>query len=216
MTRAFERAAVIPLPDASGQALEGLYVPVPEPEGAAVIAPPHPLMGGSMESPVLTEVAWACERARISSLRFNWRGVGASAGQPSGDAEVADEDFAAALHFQTETVPGPLVACGYSFGAAAALRASVSRPDIERLVLVAPPTSLLPPGALAQFRGEVFIAAGEHDEWVDVAVLSEQMAEVPAGRLEVIPDCDHFFMNGLAVLGRAVAAWWGAEVEDPA
>ena len=214
MTRASERSVVIPLPQepgAAGQALEGLYVQVPEPVGAAVIAPPHPLMGGSMESPVLTEVAWACGKADVSSLRFNWRGVGASAGEPSAEESVADGDFAAALDFQAETVAAPLVACGYSFGAAAALRAGLSRPDIQRLILVAPPTSLLPANALSEFRGQIFIAAGEHDEWVDVSVLSEQLAHAPAGRLEVIPDCDHFFMNGIGALGRAVAAWWGAE-----
>jgi alpha/beta superfamily hydrolase len=70
-----------------------------EPNRGAVIAPPHPLYGGSMDSPVVTEVAHACEAAGIASLRFNWRGVGASAGDVTGDEEVADADYAASLEW---------------------------------------------------------------------------------------------------------------------
>ncbi|MCH2184745.1 alpha/beta fold hydrolase, partial [Myxococcota bacterium] len=155
MPRAFERAVVLPLPETPGepgQVLEALYVPAPDPNEAALIAPPHPLMGGSMESPVLTDIAWAAEQVSVASLRFNWRGVGASGGRSTGDEAVADVDFEAGLDFLAETVPGPRVACGYSFGAAAALRAGLSKPGIERLVLVAPPRSLLPEQALAEFR----------------------------------------------------------------
>ena len=218
MTRALERPAVIALPEepgGSGQALEGLHGPVPEPVAAAVIAPPHPLMGGSMESPVLTEIAWACDRASVASLRFNWRGVGGSSGQTSGEESIADQDFAAALDFVAETHPGPLVACGYSFGALAALRASLTHPGIERLVLVAPPTSMLSREALTSFRGKLFIAAGEDDEWVDSQQLSTWLAEAPSGHLESIADCDHFFMSELGVLGRRIASWWGVDPAEP-
>ncbi len=217
MPRAFERAVVLPLPETAGepgQVLEGLYVPVPEPHEAALIAPPHPLMGGSMESPVLTDIAWACEQVSVASLRFNWRGVGASQGRSSGEQADADADFAAGLDFLAETVPGPRVACGYSFGAAAALRAGLAKPGIERLVLVAPPTSLLPEPALAEFRGKIFVAAGEVDEWVDLARLSEQLSAAPAAHLEVFENCDHFFMNALGRLGRAMADWWGPAPES--
>ncbi|HKX46761.1 MAG TPA: hypothetical protein VJP77_08665, partial [Planctomycetota bacterium] len=75
MARAFERPAIIPLLDDRGEglALEGLFVPIePGTRGGAVIAAPHPLMGGSMESPVVTELAHACQRSGRGSLRFNW------------------------------------------------------------------------------------------------------------------------------------------------
>ena len=95
MPRAFERSVILPLPEeevgAPDHVLEGLYVPSPEPGESALIAPPHPQMGGSMESPVLTDIAWACQEAEVASLRFNWRGVGASSGRPSGDAAEAGE-----------------------------------------------------------------------------------------------------------------------------
>ena len=82
-----ERAATIAVPE--GPVLEGLQLPVQGSLGGAVIAPPHPLYGGSMESPVVSEIALACEHAGLDSLRFNWRGVGASQGAQSGDADLA-------------------------------------------------------------------------------------------------------------------------------
>ena len=54
--RSFERPATISLPGTS-MVLEGLHVPVSEAGRGAVIAPPHPLYGGSMDSPVVTEIA---------------------------------------------------------------------------------------------------------------------------------------------------------------
>ena len=104
--RPFERPATIPLPDDDawprGAALEGLWLPARGEGGArggAVMAPPHPLMGGSMDSPVATEVAMAASDAGLGALRFNWRGVGASAGVPSGEQADADADYGAALAF---------------------------------------------------------------------------------------------------------------------
>ena len=143
--RAFERPATIALPpgvpgdEASGEdlVLEGLHVPSPEASdgGGAVIAPPHPLYGGSMESPVVTEIAHACERAGLASLRFNWRGVGASAGAVTGDADVGVKDYAASLDWIEDTVEGVITACGYSFGAATAVRSVAGRPRVRHLLL---------------------------------------------------------------------------------
>jgi hypothetical protein len=211
MARAFERPATIALPDVEGESglvLEGLFVPVPGARVSALIAPPHPLMGGSMESPVVTEIAWQCQKAGIASLRFNWRGVGASAGTASGDPALADVDFQAALEFLRETLPGRQVACGYSFGAAAALRSGLASRAVESLVLVAPPTSLLDVSDLKNFEGRIFLASAENDEWVDSELLSRAVADLATVHLEVVAGCDHFFMSGLDVLGRALGGWW--------
>ena len=79
----------------SGLVLEGVWQ---KGEGrGAVIAPPHPEYGGSLESPVVSEVAYALYKAGVASLRFNWRGVGASQGAISGDAAAADDPYAYAI-----------------------------------------------------------------------------------------------------------------------
>jgi len=205
-----ERAVPIPVPGGA-LVLEGLYVAVSgeEPRGA-VIAPPHPLYGGSMDSPVVNELAHACDRAGVASLRFNWRGVGASAGEPSGDEGDADADYGASLEQIAETVPGALVACGYSFGAAAAARAAAREPRVTHRVLVAPPPSLLDAAALAAFPGHTLILVGEADALApadDLEALTEGH-----GRLAVVrvPEADHFF-----AFGRRAARFLGDERAVP-
>jgi alpha/beta superfamily hydrolase len=202
-----ERMVTISRP--AGGDLEGCFLPGRPPEaGGAVVAPPHPLYGGSMDSPVASELAWACTSAGIPSLRFNWRGVGASAGEASGDAAAADEDYAAALAHQRETVRGPLVACGYSFGACAALRAGAREPRVRRVLLVAPPPAFLDGAALARFAGRALLVTGAADPIAPAREL-EAIASRAEARLQVIPEADHFFGAGLGALGRIAREWLG-------
>jgi len=191
-----------------GGNLEGIFIAgAAGSDRGAVVAPPHPLFGGSIESPVLSEIAYACTKAGIASLRFNWRGVGASAGLPSGDAVDADSDYRAALAHVGETVGGPLVACGYSFGAATAARVAQGEQRVERLVLVAPPPAMLPPDAFERLARPVLLLVGECDSLVGEAPLRE-LAETAGGvQLEVIPMADHFFGAGLADISRLAADW---------
>jgi len=210
VTRQEDKQIAIPLPE-SQAALEGVFVRGEgEEPGGAVVAPPHPLYGGSMDSPVVAELCWACKRAGYATVRFNWRGVGASAGTPSGDAGDADTDYGVALDYLAETVAGPLVAAGYSFGAATALRTARSNPRVRRLLLVAPPPSLLDAEALAAFRGRALALVGEEDAMAPAA----ELATLFSGEkrwLEVIPAADHFFGVGLAEIGRRAGSWLGAD-----
>jgi alpha/beta superfamily hydrolase len=202
-----ERAVVIALGGGT-LALEGIYLAGAGPDaGGAVIAAPHPLYGGSRESPVVNEIAYACQRAGLASLCFNWRGVGASAGEPSGEAADADADYAAAALHLEETVSGPLVAAGYSFGAAAALRVGAQHPRVRRLLLVSPPPSLLVAAALEGFRGAVLMLTGEHDAIAPARTLEDLAASLPRATLRVVADADHFFMAGLGEIARAVGDW---------
>lgn len=212
VARAFERPATIPLLGSEGErgwALEGLFVPGAGGAecGGAVIAPPHPLYGGSMETPVATEIALACQKSGLASLRFNWRGVGASAGEVTGDERVADADYAAAFAHLAASVSGPVVACGYSFGAAAALRAAPGRRQIRRLLLVAPPPALIDPAQLEAFPGPILVVVGERDRFASPEELARLLEPCPEARLEIVAATDHFFMMGLAELGRAAASF---------
>ncbi|MDJ0864809.1 MAG: alpha/beta fold hydrolase [Myxococcota bacterium] len=207
MPRQEERPVAIPRAEADGSALEGLYVAAPDAAaGGAVVAPPHPLYGGSMDSPVVSEVSWACTKAGLASLRFNWRGVGASAGTPSGDPADARADYGAALAQLAESVPGPLVAAGYSFGAAAAA-AAAGEARVERLVLVAPPPPMLDADALAAVAGGVLILTGEDDAIAPPAPLAALAESLPRARFVTLAEADHFFLAGLAQLAGEVADW---------
>lgn len=212
MARGDERMVTIALPEASGlgpgSELEGIFIAgAAGGDRGAVVSPPHPLFGGSLESPVLSEIAHACTRAGIASLRFNWRGVGASAGAPSADPADADVDYRAAVAQMAETVAGPIVACGYSFGAAAAVRVALDEPRIDRLILVAPPPAMLPPGAFERLARPALVLVGELDSLADPEALRDLAAAAGGVEVEWIPLADHFFGAGLADIGRLSASW---------
>jgi alpha/beta superfamily hydrolase len=211
MPAPIEKMVTIP-GQGGGPTLDGIFLPAEREgprDGGAVVAPPHPLYGGSMENPVVCELAYACARAGLPSLRFNWRGVGASEGEATGEAEAADADAVAALEHMAETAPGPLVACGYSFGALAMARAARAQPRVRRLVLVAPPPPLAAAGLLAGFGGPVLALVGARDRLAPPEAVERLLAPARDARLVVLPEADHFFADGLAALGRAVREFLG-------
>ncbi len=203
--RGLEQDVVIQRSGCDG-ALEGIFLAGEGRDGAgAVIAPPHPLFGGSMQSPVVNEIAYACQGLGIASLRFNWRGVGGSSGEASGETEHAEQDFAAALAHQAETVSGLLVACGYSFGAVAAVSAAATEPRVKKLVLVSPPPRLLRAADLAGLGKRVLVVTGSRDDLAPAADLEKLLESVPRAALQVVEEADHFFGTGLGDVGRAVS-----------
>jgi alpha/beta superfamily hydrolase len=209
--RQLEKAVAIAW-DEGTLALEGIFIAGSGVAGA-VIAPPHPLYGGAMESPVVTEIAFACEKAGVASLRFNWRGVGASAGKASGEADDADADIEAALAYLEETVAGGVVACGYSFGASAALRVAGRHPRVNRLVMVSPPPALLDAAAFAAYPGRILVVTGGRDSFAPVAEIERLVDSARQARLEIVPEADHFFGVGLATISRVAGVW--LEASDP-
>jgi alpha/beta superfamily hydrolase len=171
----------------------------------AVIAPPHPEFGGSLEHPVLSEVAYALHHAGIASLRFNWRGVGASQGRITGDPKAADEDYLAAVEQVVETSGAPVIAAGYSFGAATALRVGLVDSRVAELLLIAPPVAMIASLAVAEFRGPVHVIVGGRDPYAPLDELSALLEDLPNANLDVIPKADHFFAShGLAELVELV------------
>lgn len=101
---------------------------------AAVICHPHPLYGGTMHNKVVFRLAKAARRASAVVLRFNFRGVGQSAGSHDEGAGEQD-DLRAALGYISDRYPGlPLLAAGFSFGARVALRVACGDRRVERVV----------------------------------------------------------------------------------
>ena len=196
-----EQAVVFPAGD--DLVLEGVWQ-----SGAdrgAVVAPPHPEYGGSLENPVVNEIAFGLYQSGVASLRFNWRGVGASQGSVSGDPAAADTDYAAALEHVARSVNGPLIGAGYSFGAAAALRSALVDPRVHGLMLVAPPVMMIESLDLSKFDHPLYVIIGAEDSYAPADRISELVSGVPRGQLEVILRADHFFVSaGLGELARLV------------
>lgn len=197
-------------------------------EPPCLIASPHPAMGGSMVAPAIAELAWALTRAGHPTLRFDYRGVGASQGESShlegslgGGARRLDgaalslerEDLLAAADQLRASAGRPgdgLCAVGYSFGAAVVLSAA-DDPRISSLILVAPPTALADFSALARVKKPTLVLCAHHDALCDRGSL--QLG--PEALLEVIAHSDHSFRRGLTELGRAAAAFLRKPGEEP-
>ena len=190
----------VPVRD-EGLVLEGVWQSGDPP--AAVVAPPHPLYGGSFDNPVVNEIAHALYRQGSASLRFNWRGVGASQGRTTGDLGAAERDYRAALELVVENSGAPVTAAGYSFGAAAAMRVALHDDRVAKLVLVAPPVELLKALDLERLQKPVRVVVGANDAFAPAEELSELFGPLPDARVGVIPDADHFFVqSGLGALAR--------------
>lgn len=178
-----------------------------------VLAGPHPRFGGNMDSPVLAEVVWAMASAGRPTLRFNWRGVGASQGETSipplpaqQRPDLSDEcvDLVAAI--DQHAIDGRCSLVGYSFGAAIAARVAATDPRVERLALIAPLVGMLSFdwGALEQSGMPTLVVCGELDPHS-----SPQAVQESCGRrfaVQVIAGATHSFQRGLPDLARRVSA----------
>lgn len=178
-----------------------LDAPAGEPVGVAVICHPHPLHGGTLDNKVVATVARAVLQCGWRSVRFNFRGIGGSAGTwDDGRGEVDDALAVVAAH---RVAGQPLLLAGFSFGgfvaAAAAARLPVQdRP--QRLVLVAPSTQKqqvpgVPPGTL--------VVHGESDDVVPLAATLD-WARPQSLPVLVFPGVGHFFHGQLGALKSAV------------
>jgi len=170
----------------------------------AIICHPHPLFGGTMDNKVVTTVARALHETGIPTVRFNFRGVGASAGAfDQGVGETADADAVAS--WGGARWPGrTLVIAGFSFGAYVALRLAQRRVP-RHLITIAPALQRLDEPEMAVPRCPWLVVQGDADEVVDpAAVISWVNGLEPKPRLVVLPGVGHFFHGRLRELRDAV------------
>jgi alpha/beta superfamily hydrolase len=185
--------------------LEGLLdFPAGEPRAVAVVCHPHPLQQGSMHNKVAYILARAYNDLGAVSLRFNFRGVGTSAGSfDQGEGESADA--LAAMDWIAAQYPGsPLWLAGFSFGAYVELRVQSERP-VRRLVTVAPAVQRIDTQAIRTPVCPWLLVQGDADDVVSPqAVLDWAARCVPPPRLAVLKGAGHFFHGRLNELRGAV------------
>ncbi len=175
--------------------------PSTAPQGVAVVCHPHPQHGGTMDNKVAQTLARAFVQLGLRAVRFNFRGVGGSAGAwDEGRGEIDDALAVIAAH---RDVALPLVLAGFSFGGYVAAEAAQRLPDdakATRLVLVGPSTEKqqMPPVP----EGTLVI----HGEADDVVPLSATLdwARPQALPVTVIPGAGHFFHGQLTLLKNLV------------
>lgn len=186
----------------------GALQAVVEEPGAAqgrygVICHPHPLYGGTMDNKVVTTLARALQECGIPTVRFNFRGVGASAGTfDQGIGESADAlaavDWAAARWPSSK-----LVAAGFSFGGFIAVKLALAR-QAAQLITVAPAIQFFEP-LVQRPACPWLIVQGDADDVVDPkSVASWATALTPPPQLVMLPGVGHFFHGRLQELRGAV------------
>src|SRR5207245_7735296 len=112
------------------------------PTAGVVICHPDPLYCGDMENPVVVRVQEVCAGLGLATLRFNFRGVGASGGVHAGGVGEQD-DASAALDALAKAIGGGVLAiAGYSFGARIAALVGVRDGRIGGMALIAPPLAM--------------------------------------------------------------------------
>jgi uncharacterized protein len=175
----------------------------------AVIAPPHPVYGGSASNPVVLAIRDALLPLGAATMCFNFRGTEGSEGVASSSLDAAVADYQAAFEELAARVSGPYIAAGYSFGACAALLAARDDARVQAVVLLAPPLGMLRAEDLRAFAGEVLIVCGDDDEYAPLEALQARLAETARSRctLEVIAGADHFFhFGGFSGIGPRIAS----------
>jgi len=181
--------------------------PVPA-RAAALVAHPHPLHGGTMDSNVVFRIARGLQRAGLDVLRFNFRGAGASEGEHDGRG-AEEEDARAALEHLERTRPGlELWAAGFSFGARTVAALAVREPRIARLAAVALPVLAFDCSPVRGLRRPAFFLMAGEDDFGSAAAVRELFGELPANvELDEIPGVDHFFRGATPELEARVRAW---------
>lgn len=200
-----EEALTIRVP--AGPALEARLAPVANPKGGFVVCHPHPLYGGDMDNPVVIRAAEVAQAAGYATLRFNFRGAGASEGVHDKGRGEQEDVRAAMAALATHLPAGSRVGVmGYSFGAAMAARAT--RPSVPEapLGLIAPPLGMYDFDFLQTSPGRLLLVAGTADSYCPVEAL-HRLAAIACTEERIVEGADHFFFGKLYPLGEAIGAW---------
>ena len=163
------------------------------PRAFGVVCHPHPLYGGTLDNKVVWTVARAFEAFGAPAIRFNFRGVGTSAGA-YGEGRGESEDALAVIDFARRRWPqAALWLGGFSFGAAVALRVAQSaQPAL--LTAVAPGITVVDVRAAPPPDCPWLIVQGEADEVVPTAAVLEWARRLsPPPEISLLPGASHFF-----------------------
>jgi alpha/beta superfamily hydrolase len=189
--------------------LEAALALPPGAPGGVVVCHPHPQYGGDMDNPVVVTAAAAAARAGLATLRFNFRGVGASAGAWDEGRGEQDDVRAAITELRARLGASARIAlAGYSFGAAMAASVAAAGEPLTGLALIAPPIAMRGvPAAPTAVEGPRLIVAGRRDELCPARALAELARTWAGATVTVIDGADHFFFGGLDALDAAVRDW---------
>ncbi len=172
---------------------------------AAIVCHPHPLMGGSMHNNVVAATVQAFAGENYATLRFNFRGVGASSGvYDEGKGESCDIIYVA--NYLHEREFDEIFFAGYSFGAWAGAKV-ISETDqiFYYVIFISPPVNHFN-FDFAKLKNKVnLIICGDADNFCDIAEITEKSEKIDA-KLEIIKGADHFYWGKEAEIEKIISS----------
>ena len=199
------------IPASHGRLEAILKEPSGERRGVGLVCHPHPLGGGTMHNKVVFRVAAGLVDAGLTTLRFNFRGVGASTGEHD-EIEGGKEDVRDVLDYIESKYPGEdLTLAGFSFGSRTALEVGYNDPRVARLISIGTPIDKYGDYEfLSQTTKPVLFIHGDRDEFGSLENVRRLFGEVSKNtdaELVTFEVCGHFFDEHLNELRDAVRDW---------
>jgi uncharacterized protein len=184
--------------------------PKGEAKGAALVCHPHPLGGGTMHNKVVYRAAQGLLDAGLVTLRFNFRGVGASTGEhDDGIGEI--QDVKDALNYLTENYPKfPITFAGFSFGSRVGTETTMDDNRVVRLISIGTPVDKYNFSFLKEVRKPILFVHGDKDEFGSLENFNELVSTVAENtdtKSVVFQNCGHFFEEHLIQLKDAIHDW---------
>jgi alpha/beta superfamily hydrolase len=182
-----------------------LDMPASAPRAAVVFAHPLPIKGGTMHTKVVFQAAKALTRIGCAVLRFNFRGVGRSAGAwDNGRGEM--DDYRAAVDFLSTRYPDLEVwAVGFSFGSYIAMTSGADDDRVCALIGIAPPVNRYEFASVKSSAKPKFIVHGESDELIPLKAVREFYAQLQEPKeLVEIDRANHLFDGQASEVGDAL------------
>jgi alpha/beta superfamily hydrolase len=197
--------AVREIPGPSGPLEAMIDMPAGTPRAAVVFAHPLPIQGGTMHTKVVFQGTKALTRIGCAVLRFNFRGVGRSAGKWD-EGRGEKDDYRAAIDFMAARYPDlELWAAGFSFGSYIAMTCGADDDRICTLIGVAPPVDRYDYTAVVQSAKPKFIVHGERDEIIPLKAVREFYARLSEPKeLVEIDRATHLFEGQASEVGDAL------------
>ena len=206
------------IPASHGQLEAILKEPAGEPRGVALVCHPHPLGGGTMHNKVVFRVAAGLVDAGLITLRFNFRGVGASTGEHE-EVTGGREDVRDALDYLSSQYPvHEITLAGFSFGSRTGTEVGMTDDRVVRMISIGTPVDKYGDyDFLAQDRKPILFVHGDRDEFgavENVRRLYEEVKKNADAELVVFENCGHFFDEHLNELRDAVRNWTVQQIGD--
>ncbi|UVL60769.1 alpha/beta fold hydrolase [Pseudomonas sp. B21-032] len=189
--------------------LEALYLDVADARGVVLLCHPNPVQGGTMTNKVVSMLQRTARDAGYITLRFNYRGVGASAGNHDMGSGEVDDAQAAATWLLEQHPQMPLTLMGFSFGGfvAASLggRLEASGIELKHLFMVAPAVMRLQDHDTLPQGCALSVIQPQTDEVIDPQIVYAWSGALPRPHeLLKVAECGHFFHGKLTDLKELV------------